>query len=66
MLRTHSPIYTPHNTGGFYLLTDTQIFLLLCFQLISTLLVAKILNTFLVHDLVLSTITFLFLILQSA
>lgn len=66
MLRTHLPIYRPHNTGGFYLLTDIQIFLLLCFQLISTLSVAKILNTFLVHDLVLSTITFLFLVLQSA
>lgn len=60
----HACLFIRHNnSGGFYLLTDIQIFLLLCFQLINTLLVAKILNTFLVHGLVISTITFLFLIL---
>lgn len=36
----------PHNTGGYNLLTDIEIFLFLCFQLISTLLAANILNTF--------------------
>lgn len=62
MLRTHLPIYMPHNTGGLRCLDLSPSL----FQLISTLLVAKILSIFSVHELVLSIITLLSLILQLA